>query len=422
MFNGRFTGAITALITPSAMARSMRRRWSAWSSSSGARHPRPGALRHDRRVARAHAPRSTSASSRSPCRPCARLVRAHRPHARPGDRRVGHEQHRRGDPLLAGRRARRGRWPPARHPLLQQADPGRALSPLRRRRRRDPAADHPLQRARAHRREHAARDGRAAGAGLPDDRRRSRRRAARSTRRPIVRRLCGPDFILLSGDDSMTLPTLAVGGNGIISVLSNVAPAAVAELVEAWWDGDHAEAQALHLRLFPLMRALFIETNPGPVKAAAEMLGSAPANCACRSPRWPRRPTPRLRRGAGAGRACRPCDAGGCGGMSALRLAIAGAGGRMGRQVLAAALAADPPVAIHAGFVRPGSPLAGHRSRHPGRAAARSASPPSRPSRAADTLRRCRCAGRFLARRRRRSPSPRPPQRAASPSSPARPA
>src|SRR4051794_8340756 len=88
-----------------------------------------------------------------------------------------------------------------------------------------------------------------------------------------VRRLCGPDFILLSGDDSMTLPTLAVGGNGIISVLSNVAPAAVADLVEAWWDGDHAEAQALHLRLFPLMRALFIETNPGPVKAAAEILG-----------------------------------------------------------------------------------------------------------------------------------------------------
>jgi 4-hydroxy-tetrahydrodipicolinate synthase len=88
-----------------------------------------------------------------------------------------------------------------------------------------------------------------------------------------VRRLCGPDFILLSGDDSMTLPTLAVGGNGIISVLSNVAPAAVAELVEAWWDGDQVEAQALHLRLFPLMRALFIETNPGPVKAAAEILG-----------------------------------------------------------------------------------------------------------------------------------------------------
>ena len=91
-----------------------------------------------------------------------------------------------------------------------------------------------------------------------------------------IRRLCGPDFVLLSGDDSLTLPTLAVGGNGIISVLSNVAPAAVAELVEAWWDGDHAEAQGLHLRLFPLMRALFIETNPGPVKAAAELLGLCP--------------------------------------------------------------------------------------------------------------------------------------------------
>ena len=88
-----------------------------------------------------------------------------------------------------------------------------------------------------------------------------------------VRRLCGPDFILLSGDDSLTLPIMSVGGNGIISVLSNVAPAAVAELVEAWWDGEHTEAQAMHMRLFPLMRALFVETNPGPVKAAAELLG-----------------------------------------------------------------------------------------------------------------------------------------------------
>ena len=88
-----------------------------------------------------------------------------------------------------------------------------------------------------------------------------------------IRRLCGPDFILLSGDDSLTLPMLAIGGNGIISVMSNVAPAETAELVEAWWDGEHAEAQALHLRLFPLMRALFVETNPGPAKAAAELLG-----------------------------------------------------------------------------------------------------------------------------------------------------
>ena len=88
-----------------------------------------------------------------------------------------------------------------------------------------------------------------------------------------IRRLCGPDFVLLSGDDSLTLPMLAIGGNGVISVLSNVAPAATAELVEAWWDGDFTEAQALHLRLFPLMRALFVETNPGPVKAAAELIG-----------------------------------------------------------------------------------------------------------------------------------------------------
>ena len=86
-------------------------------------------------------------------------------------------------------------------------------------------------------------------------------------------RLCGPDFILLSGDDSLTLPLLAIGGRGVISVVSNVAPAAVAALIALWRAGRIAEAQRQHFRLYGLARAMFLETNPGPVKAAAELLG-----------------------------------------------------------------------------------------------------------------------------------------------------
>jgi 4-hydroxy-tetrahydrodipicolinate synthase len=86
-------------------------------------------------------------------------------------------------------------------------------------------------------------------------------------------RLCGPNFTLLSGDDSLTLPLLAIGGQGVISVVSNVAPAAVAGLIASWRAGNIAEAQARHLRLYSLARVMFIETNPGPVKAAAGMLG-----------------------------------------------------------------------------------------------------------------------------------------------------
>ena len=88
-----------------------------------------------------------------------------------------------------------------------------------------------------------------------------------------IRRLCGPDFTILSGDDSLTLPMLAVGGSGVISVVANVAPARVAALVEAWRAGRLAEAQRRHNELFALARTMFLETNPGPVKAAAELLG-----------------------------------------------------------------------------------------------------------------------------------------------------
>ena len=88
-----------------------------------------------------------------------------------------------------------------------------------------------------------------------------------------IRRLCGEEFCILSGDDSLTLPIMALGGNGVISVTSNVAPAAVSGMVGALLGGDFERGRELHYELLPLFRALFVETNPIPVKAAASLLG-----------------------------------------------------------------------------------------------------------------------------------------------------
>lgn len=88
-----------------------------------------------------------------------------------------------------------------------------------------------------------------------------------------IRRLCGEEFAILSGDDPMTLPMMALGGHGVFSVASNVAPAAVSDMVNALLSGDFERGRELHYDLLPLFRALFIETNPIPVKAAASILG-----------------------------------------------------------------------------------------------------------------------------------------------------
>jgi 4-hydroxy-tetrahydrodipicolinate synthase len=85
--------------------------------------------------------------------------------------------------------------------------------------------------------------------------------------------LCGEDFAVLSGDDPMTLPLVALGGRGVISVASNVAPGAVSEMVGALLEGDWERGRELHYELLPLFRALFVETNPIPVKTAASLLG-----------------------------------------------------------------------------------------------------------------------------------------------------
>jgi 4-hydroxy-tetrahydrodipicolinate synthase len=88
-----------------------------------------------------------------------------------------------------------------------------------------------------------------------------------------VMSLCGEDFDVLSGDDPVTLPLIALGGRGVISVASNVAPAAVSDMVNALLMGNWERGRELHYDLLPLFRALFVETNPIPVKTAASILG-----------------------------------------------------------------------------------------------------------------------------------------------------
>lgn len=89
----------------------------------------------------------------------------------------------------------------------------------------------------------------------------------------LLHTLLGDRVAILSGDDALTLPILAIGGQGVISVLGNVAPRQTRELVAAYRRGDHAGALSLHEKFLPLIKALFAETSPSPVKAALQMLG-----------------------------------------------------------------------------------------------------------------------------------------------------
>ena len=88
-----------------------------------------------------------------------------------------------------------------------------------------------------------------------------------------LRAALGPKFTILSGDDSLTLPFMSVGANGVISVASNVIPREVSKMVRAFASGKIAGAQKLHAKYYPVFKDLFIETNPVPVKAALAMLG-----------------------------------------------------------------------------------------------------------------------------------------------------
>ncbi len=88
-----------------------------------------------------------------------------------------------------------------------------------------------------------------------------------------VIRLCGNRMTVLSGDDFTTLPLLALGGKGVISVSANVAPRDVSAMCNAWEQGDIVRARKLHFKLEPLNSAMFIETNPIPAKTALSMMG-----------------------------------------------------------------------------------------------------------------------------------------------------
>jgi 4-hydroxy-tetrahydrodipicolinate synthase len=98
--------------------------------------------------------------------------------------------------------------------------------------------------------------------------------------RPLhTTRACGAEFIQLSGEDHTVLAYLASGGHGCISVTANVAPRLCAEMHAAWAAGDVKKAMAIQARLVPLHDAMFVESNPGPVKYAASLLGFGTATC-----------------------------------------------------------------------------------------------------------------------------------------------
>jgi 4-hydroxy-tetrahydrodipicolinate synthase len=94
-----------------------------------------------------------------------------------------------------------------------------------------------------------------------------------------IRRLLPRPFLLYSGDDSMTLPLLSVGGDGVISVASHIVGREIKEMIDAYFSGDVEKATQIHLRLFPIFRALFLTTNPIPLKSALNLLGYKVGNC-----------------------------------------------------------------------------------------------------------------------------------------------
>jgi 4-hydroxy-tetrahydrodipicolinate synthase len=85
--------------------------------------------------------------------------------------------------------------------------------------------------------------------------------------------ICGDRLTVVSGDDTLTLPLMVVGGKGVISVVANIIPKETAEMTRAALNGDWKRAKEIHLRIFPLCKAMFYETNPGPVKTAMQLLG-----------------------------------------------------------------------------------------------------------------------------------------------------
>lgn len=88
-----------------------------------------------------------------------------------------------------------------------------------------------------------------------------------------VREACGDDFVILSGDDALTLAMMDLGGVGVISVVANIVPADVITMINAYNAGDKEKAEEINTKLAPLVKSMFIETNPIPVKTAMGLLG-----------------------------------------------------------------------------------------------------------------------------------------------------
>lgn len=94
-----------------------------------------------------------------------------------------------------------------------------------------------------------------------------------------IAELCGDEIVLYSGNDDQVVPLLSLGGKGVISVVSNVAPAQMHACCQAWFDGDVVKARQLQLELLPLCRAMFCDVNPIPVKYAMQLQGWRVGNC-----------------------------------------------------------------------------------------------------------------------------------------------
>jgi 4-hydroxy-tetrahydrodipicolinate synthase len=92
-----------------------------------------------------------------------------------------------------------------------------------------------------------------------------------------IRRLCGDRLAILSGDDALTLPMIALGGKGVVATVSNIMPRETHELAAAALKGDFARAREIHYQLLPLVRAIFVETNPIPVKQGLAFMGKCTA-------------------------------------------------------------------------------------------------------------------------------------------------
>lgn len=88
-----------------------------------------------------------------------------------------------------------------------------------------------------------------------------------------IKNLVSSDFLIYSGDDSLTLPILALGGHGIISVASHIVGNEIKEMIDSFIKGEVLEAQKIHNKLFPLFKAMFITTNPIPIKTAVNLIG-----------------------------------------------------------------------------------------------------------------------------------------------------